>query len=43
VLPDVLDMLEPRIDKRHVLARLPPMGANMPADGTMLSATQQVA
>jgi hypothetical protein len=27
-------MLGPRIDERHVLARLHHMGANIPADGT---------
>ena len=34
VLSHVLDMLGPRIDERHVLARLHHMGAGIPADGT---------
>ena len=34
LLPHVLDMLGPRIDERHVLARLHHMGAGIPADGT---------
>jgi len=34
VLPHVLNMLGPRIDERHVLARLHHMGAGIPADGT---------
>src|SRR5258705_11802605 len=34
VLPHVLNMLGPRIDERHVLARLHHMGAGVPADGT---------
>src|SRR5712672_2349921 len=34
VLPHVLDVLGPRIDERHVLARLHHMGAGIPANGT---------
>jgi hypothetical protein len=34
MLPHMFDMLGPRIDERHVLARLHHMGASISADGT---------